>query len=221
MNTVRRGLAALAVGGTTLAGVAVAGTTVVSAATRVPTSLTISAPHEVSYNRAASVTGVLTNTRTHKALGGLKVVLRERRPGTLKWAVVATSTTSSAGKAAFSVVLTRAEQVQLTHPATASTQATTSSVRTINVAYAVAATLTGTTVHASVAPNAAKQQVQLQKLTNHQWVTVQTTKLAAASTATFTIKAPKQKGTYSYRVEKSAAHGYLQGVSHTLTLIVP
>jgi hypothetical protein len=220
MNIVRRSLAALAVGGTTLAGVAVVGTTMASAATRVPTSLTIAAPHEVTYGQAASVTGMLTSTRTHKALGGAWVALQERRPGTTKWAVVATTTTSTAGKAAFSVVLTRAEQVQLAYSATASTQATTSAVRTIGAAYAVAATLTGTTVKASVAPNAAKEQVLLQRLSNHQWVTAQTAELGAASTATFTIKVPKAKGTYSYRVVKRASHGYLQGVTTPLTLTV-
>jgi hypothetical protein len=59
---VRRALAAVATGSAALAGVAVIGLAVAQAATVAPTSLSITAPHQVTYGQPAKVTGDLTNT---------------------------------------------------------------------------------------------------------------------------------------------------------------
>ena len=221
MNAVRRALAAVAVSGTALAGVGVAGATAALAANPVPTSLSITAPHRVTYGHSAAVGGKLTNTRTHKALGGQVVRLMERRPGTTTWTMATSGTTASNGSVAFSVTLSRTEEVELVHPAGNGTQATTSTVATIKVAYAVTASLSGHTVSVSVAPAAVRQPVALQQKKGHQWVTLKTTKLNSHSHATFTITPPKAAGTYHYRVVKPSAHGYLLGVSSTLALTVP
>jgi hypothetical protein len=203
-----------------VAAVAVIGVTA-QAATTAPTSLSITAPHQVTYGQPAKVTGDLTSTVTRKALSGLTVLLRERRPGTTRWTVVGTATTSATGGVSLSTApLKRTEQVQLVHPKTATTRATTSAVATIKVAYAVTAALSTHTVTVTVAPGAAGQTVQLQKLGKAGWATVQTRKLGAASATTFTIKPPKAKGTYHYRVVKPASSGFLRGISATLTLVV-
>ena len=221
MSIVRRALAATAIGGAAVAGVAASGVTATQAATVAPTSLSITAPHQVTYGQSAKVTGVLTNTVTHKALGGLTVLLRERRPGTAKWTVAGTAVTSATGSVSLSTLpLKVTEQVQLVHPKTATTRATTSTVSVIKAAYAVTAGLSKDTVTVTVAPGAARQAVHLQKLGKAGWATVQTAKLGAGSAATFTIKPPKAKGSYSYRVVKPASSGYLQGISATLILVV-
>jgi hypothetical protein len=221
LNIVRRALATVATGSTALAGVAVIGVTAAQAATVAPTSLAITAPHQVTYGQPAKVTGDLTNTVTHKGLSGLTVQLRERRPGTTKWTVVGTAITSPTGSVSLSTSpLKLTEQVQLVHPKTATTQATTSAVNTIRVAYAVTARLSKDTVTVTVAPSAAGQTVQLQKPGKAGWATVQTGKLGAGSSTTFTIKPPKVKGSYSYRVVKPASSGFLQGTSATLILVV-
>jgi hypothetical protein len=49
---------------------------------------------------------------------------------------------------------------------------------------------------------------------------VQTRRLGAGSSTTFTIKPPKAKGSYRYRVVKPASSGFLRGISATLTLVV-
>jgi hypothetical protein len=214
LNVGRRALAAVATGSAALAGVAVIGLTAAQAATVVPTSLSITAPHQVTYNTTATITGDLTNTVTHKALSGLTVQLRERRPGAAKWTVVGSAVTSSTGSVSIATSpLTTTEQVQLVHPKTATTHATTSAVSTIKVAYAVTASLSGDTVTVTVAPSAVGQSVQLQKLGKEGWATVQTGKLGAGSTTTFTIKPPKVKGSYSYHVVKPASSGFLKGTS--------
>ena len=221
MTIVRRALVAVAASSTALAGVAVIGLTTAQAATATPTSLSISAPRQVTYGNSAKVTGDLTNTVTQKALSGLSVQLRERQAGTTKWTVVGTAVTSSTGSVSLSTSpLKRTEQVQLVHPKTATTQATASSVKTIKIAYAVTATLSKDTVTVTVAPGAVGQTVKLQKLGKAGWATVQTKKLGAGSSTTFTIKPPKAKGTYHYRVVKPAASGFLQGISATLILVV-
>jgi hypothetical protein len=220
VNIVRRALAAAAAGGAAVAGVAVIGVTA-QAATATPTSLSITAPRQVTYGQPAKVTGDLTNTVTHKGLSGLTVLLRERRPGTTKWTVVGTAVTSAVGRVSLSTApLKLAEQVQLVHPKTATTQATTSTVATIKVAYAVTAALSNHTFTVTVAPNAAGQTVQLQKLGKAGWATVQTRKLGAGSSTTFTIRPPKAKGSYRYRVVKPASGGFLRGISATLILVV-
>ncbi len=221
MNVVRRALATVATGSAALAGMAVIGVTAAQAATAVPTSLSITAPHQVTWGHTAKVTGDLTNTVTHKGLSGLTVLLRERRAGTTRWTVVGTARTSSTGSVSLSTFpLKRTEQVQLVHPKTATTRATTSAVKTIKVAYAVTAGLNKDTVTVTVAPSAVGQAVQLQKLGKAGWATVQTGKLGAGSSAKFTIKPPKVKGSYSYRVVKPAASGFLQGTSAKLVLVV-
>jgi hypothetical protein len=221
LTIVRRALVAAAASSTALAGVAVIGLTTAQAATATPTSLSISAPRQVTYGNSARVTGDLTNTITHKGLSGLSVQLRERQAGTTKWTVVGTAVTSSTGSVSLSTSpLKRTEQVQLVHPKTATTQATASSVKTIKIAYAVTATLSKDTVTVTVAPRAVGQIVKLQKLGKAGWATVQTKKLGAGSSTTFTIKPPKAKGTYRYRVVKPASSGFLQGISATLILVV-
>ena len=217
---VRRALATVT-GGTALAAVGVIGLTAAQAATVAPTSLSITAPHQVTYGQPAKITGDLTNTVTHKGLSGLIVRLRERRAGTTKWTVVGTATTSATGSVSISTPpLKLTEQVQLVHPKTATTHATTSTVSTIKVAYAVTAGLSKDTVTVTVAPSAAGRTVQLQKLGKAGWATVQTGKLGAGSSATFTIKPPKVKGSYRYRVVKAASSGFLRGISATLILVV-
>jgi hypothetical protein len=221
LNIVRRALVTVAAGGTALAGVAMIGVTTAQAATVAPTSLSVIAPHQVTYEQSAQVTGHLTSTVTHKGLSGLTVQLQERRPGTIKWIVVGTTTTSSTGSVSISTPsLKMTEQVQLVHPKTATTQATTSAVGTIKVAYAVTAGLSKDTVTVTVAPSAARQTVQLQKLGKAGWATVQTGNLGTGSSTTFTIKPPTAKGSYSYRVVKPASSGFLQGTSAKLTLVV-
>jgi hypothetical protein len=221
LTIVRRALVAAAAGSTALAGVAVIGLTAAGAATATPTSLSITAPRQVTYGSPAKVTGDLTNTVTHKGLSGLTVQLRERRAGTTRWTVIGTAVTSSTGSVSLSSSpLKRTEQVQLVHPKTATTQATTSSVETIKIAYAVAASLSKDTVTVTVAPGAVGQTVKLQKLGKAGWATVQTGKLGAGSSTTFTIKPPKVKGSFRYRVVKPASSGFLQGISATLILVV-
>ena len=225
LNIVRRALTTAAIGSTAVAGVAVIGATAAQAAKLIPTSLSISAPHQVTYWKPATVTGVLTNTGTHKPVSGVTVQLRERRPGASKWTwVPGTATTKSNGSVSLSTLpLTTTEQVQLVASKTAATQAATSGVGTIKVAYAVTAALSNNTVTVTVAPSAAHQTVQLQlrKPGETTWSTVQTGKLGAGSATTFTIKPPKAKGTYSYRVVKPASGGFLQGTSTTpMTLVV-
>jgi hypothetical protein len=205
--------------------VAVIGATAAQAAKLPPTSLSITVVpqgHQVTYKWPATVTGDLTNAGTHKPLSGQIVQLRERRPGAAKWTLAGTATTSSKGIVSFIIPsLTMTEQVQLVHPKT-TTQATTSSIETIKVAYAVTAALSKDTVTVNVAPSAVGQTVQLQKqVSKTGWATVQTGKLGAGSATTFTIKPPKAKGTYHYRVVKPASSGFLQGTSTTpLTLVV-
>ena len=152
MSIVRRALAATAIGSAAVAGVAAIGVTATQAATVAPTSLSITAPHQVTYGQSAKVTGVLTNTVTHKALGGLTVLLRERRPGTAKWTVAGTAVTSATGSVSLSTLpLKLTEQVQLVHPKTATTRATTSTVTVIKAAYAVTAGLSKDTVTVTAA----------------------------------------------------------------------
>jgi hypothetical protein len=193
--------------------VAVIGATAAQAAKLTPTSLSISAPHQVTYGKSAPVTGVLTNTVTHKPLIGLTVQLRERRSGASKWTwVPGTATTSSKGSVSLSTLpLKTTEQVQLVAPKTTTTEAATSGVQTIKVAYAVTAVLSKNTVTVTVAPSAAHQTVQLQMRGKTGWATVKTGKLGAGSSTTFTIKA---KG--SYHVVKPASSGFLQGTSNTV-----
>lgn len=221
MSIVRRALATAAIGSAAVAGVAAVGVTATQAATVTPTSLSITAPHQVTYGQPAKVTGTLTNTVTHKALSGLTVLLRERRSGTTKWITAGTAVTSATGTVSFSSLpLKLTEQVQLVHPKTATTQATTSTVNIVKVAYAVAAGLSKDTVTVTVAPSAVGQAVHLQKLGKAGWATVGTAKLGAGSAATFTIKPPKAKGSYRYRVLKPASGGFQQGISATLILVV-
>ena len=221
MSIVRRVLATATIGSATLAGVVAIGVTATQAATVAPTSLSITAPHQVTYGQPAKVIGLLTNTTTHKALSGLTVLLRERRPGTTKWVTVGTAVTSATGSVSLSTLpLKLTEQVQLVHPKTATTRATTSTVSTIKVAYAVTAGLSKNTVTVTVAPGAVGRAVHLQKLGKAGWATVASAKLGTGSAATFTIKPPKAKGSYSYRVVKPASSGFLQGTSATLVLVV-
>jgi hypothetical protein len=223
LNIVRRALTTAAIGSTAVAGVAVIGVTTAQAAKVTPTSLSITALHQVTWGQPAPVTGDLTSTVTHKPLSGLIVQLQERSPGSAKWKLAGTATTSATGSVSFIIPsLKVAEQVQLVHPKTAQTQATSSGVETIKVAYAVTAVLSKNTVTVKVAPSAVRQTVQLQvqKLGEKSWATVQTGRLGAGSSATFTIKPPKAKGTYLYQVVKPASSGFLQGNSATLTLVV-
>lgn len=221
MNIVRRALATVVVGGTTLGGLAVFGTAAAQAVTRVPTSLSITAPHQITYGQSATVGGTLTNTVTHHPLAGQPVTLETRNPGTIKWTVVKTSATAANGTVSFSLPLTGAAQVLLVHPATANTAKTNSSVSQINVAYAVTASVNvNKVVSVSVAPKAAGQTVALQFQKGTKWVTVHVYKLGVASTASFKITPPTKKGTYHYQVVKPASHGYQQGVSAILTVTV-
>jgi hypothetical protein len=213
LNIVRRALTTAAIGSTAVAGVAVIGATAAQAAKLIPTSLSIAVPqgHQVTYGKPATVTGDLTNTVTHKPLSGVTVQLRERRPGASKWTwVPGSATTQSNGSVSLSTLpLKTTEQVQLVAPKTTTTEAATSGVETIKVAYLVTAVLSNNTVTVTVAPSAAHQTVQLQMLGKKGWATVQTGKLGAGSSTTFTIKA---KG--SYHAVKPASSGFLQGTSN-------
>ena len=223
MKVVRRALAVIALSGTALVGGAVVDAGFAQARPApVPTSLTISAPARVTYGNAATIKGVLTATVTHKALSGQQVTLEERFPGTATWKAIGSLATAANGSVSFGISPTRGVQVQLVHPANGTTKATTSATANINVAYSVTAVLTGKVLTATVAPAAGHDAVLLQlQGKNKQWSTVQTAKLATKSQATFTIKPPAAKGTYNYRVLKPAAHGYLQGASNTLQIVVP
>ena len=221
MNAVRRAMVAVAVSGTALAGVTVASATAAMAAKApAPTALSIKAPAKVTYSVGGTVSGVLTTAARHKAVSGQTVTLEERAPGTVKWTASGTQVTDISGKVSFTVKPAKSVQVELAFAGTSTLKASTSATATVNVAYHVTAALSGHTVTVTVAPTADKQKVLLQKKGKKGWTTVATRKLAGASQAAFTITPPKAKGTYSYRVLKLAAHGYLAGTSNVVQITV-
>ncbi len=222
MNAVRRAMVAVAVSGTALAGVTVVSATAAMAANApAPTALSITAPAKVIYSVGGTVSGVLTTTASHKAIAGQTVTLEERAPGTTTWTASGTQVSDTSGKVSFSVSPARAVQVELKFAGTTTLKASTSATATVNVAYDVTAVLTGNTVTVTVAPTADNKKVLLQmKNGSGKWATLATKKLAGASQATFTITPPKAKGTYSYRVLKLAAHGFLAGTSNVVQITV-
>ena len=226
MITVRRALATVAVSGTVVAGVAVAGATAALAGNPpAPTSLSISAPHRVTFGAATTVSGTLSTARGKKVLASQPVTLEERAPGAVKWTPSGTQNTDASGIVKFTLSPARTMQVELVHAAATGSRASSSATATIKVAYAVSATLNGDTLTVTVAPTADKQKVLLQTAGRHgkhnRWSAVQTKRLAGKSQATFAITPPKAKGAYSYRVVKLAAHGFLGGASNTVQLTVP
>jgi hypothetical protein len=221
MNAVRRAVTAVAVSGAALAGVtAVSATAAMAAKAPAPTALAIKAPAKVTYSVGGTVTGVLTTAAGHKAISGQTVTLEERAPGTTKWAAAGTQVTGTAGKVSFTVNPARSMQVELAFAGTSKLKAATSATATVNVAYDVTAALSGHTVTVTVAPTADNQKVLLQLKGKKGWATVATKKLAGASKATFTVTPPTAKGTYSYRVLKLAAHGFLAGTSNVVQITV-
>lgn len=221
MNAVRRAMVAVALSGTALAGVTVAGATAAMAAKApAPTALSITAPAKVTYSVGGTVSGVLTTTGAHKGIAGQTVTLEERAPGTTTWTASGTQVSDTAGKVSFSVSPAKSVQVELAFAGTTALKKSTSATATVNVAYDVTAALSGNTVTVTVAPTADKQKVLLQMKGQKGWATLQTKKLAGASQATFTITPPKAKGTYSYRVLKLAAHGFLAGTSNVVQITV-
>ena len=174
----------------------------------------------VSGTALAGVTVVSATAARHKAVSGQTVTLEERAPGTVKWTASGTQVTGTTGKVSFTVTPPRSVQVELAFAGTSTLKKSTSATATVKVAYDVTAALSGNTVTVTVAPTADKQKVLLQMKGKKGWATLQTKKLAGASQAAFTITPPKAKGTYSYRVLKLAAHGFLAGTSNVVQITV-
>lgn len=210
------------------AGLVVGAASGAQAATSYPTHLAITAPAVVAYSHAAAVRGRLTLSGTPFGLSGEKVQLLSRPNSATAWHLVATKTTTSNGSVAFAVAPKRTTQVELRHPADQYTAASTSSIRTIRVAYNVAASLAKTrvgkgapdSISVAVSPAAPGAAVKLQLLVSGKWTTIATKNLNSSSAALFSFHAPKVSGKYDYRVTKAGNTQFLAGVSSTLVLTV-
>lgn len=198
------------------------------AATSYPTQLSETAPSVVAYSHTAAVRGRLTLSGTPFGLTGEKVQLLSRPNSATAWHLVTTKTTNGSGGVAFTIAPKRTTQVELRHPADQYTAGSTSAIRTIHVAYNVAATIAKTrtgkgaadSINVTVTPAAPGAPVKLQLMVSGKWTTITTKNLGPTSTLVFSFHAPKKAGRYDYRVTKAASAGYVAGVSHTLVLTV-
>lgn len=229
MRVPKRVLSAGAVAGMAMAaGLGTVATSVSAATTSYPTTLTESAPAALTYGYATRVSGQLTLSQTPFGLAGEQVALYQAPKFTSTWTLVATHGTNYAGRVSFVVAPKSGEQYQLRHAADSYTASSVSPVDTINIRYAVNATLgfssvtpgAADTITAAVAPFAGSAYVSLQEYVSGSWVTLASKGLNAQSATQFSFHASTTAGTYYYRVYKPGNQSYLAGHNAPIGLTV-
>jgi hypothetical protein len=196
-------------------------------------SLTIGTSATVNYGAIVTLRTVLKDTRTNAAIPSASVVLYRRFATSGAVSLVKTVTTSSTGAAAFAVKMTRFTQFQWRYAGTATHKAAVSALQTIKVAQIVSIRTTTTSIvhghavklYGTVAPAVSGQVVYLQQLTATGWRNVASVaeKLQKLPNGVTTVgyvfaRTLSSRGTYTFRVYKSATSTLLAGASARLSV---
>jgi len=179
----------------------------------------------LTYGSAVTISGVLRRAGTSTPITGRTVTLRGRRHGTSTWTTLASKTTSSTGRVAFSAKPARNTDYQLRFGGAGGQLGRASAAVLVNVRPRISATLSrssaplGSTVKltGTVAPNHAGQRIYLQRYTGGRWRTVTSKLLSSTSSYSFSLR-PATRGQHKYRTYKPADGDHAAGTSRTRTL---
>lgn len=191
--------------------------------TRVTPTLSASAATVVA-GRPVSLTGVVKNARG-SAAPGVSVRLERMVSGSTSWLATGAATTSSTGKATWSIVPSKATSYRLV--VTGGGVSAPSGAKRVSVAPVVSRTLSDSSlrlkqsfvVAGRVSPNRAWQLVRLERYSAGSWKLVRTTKLTSTSTYRFTVT-PSTRSTTTFRVAKPAESAYAASASSTFKVTV-
>ncbi|MFU8854683.1 S8 family serine peptidase [Micromonospora sp. SL1-18] len=180
-----------------------------------------------TYGSAVTVTGKLTRKDTGAGLVGVPVQLWAKYKGASSYAQLTTVTSGTSGALAYTHKPSKIVSYQWIYQGSPTYAGSVSSLRTVNVATLVTATLSKTsfrlgrtvTLSGKVSPSHSGKTVYLQRLVNGKWKNITSKKLSSSSSYSFTIK-PTKRGTYSYRVYKAADTDHIAGASPKRTFKV-
>jgi hypothetical protein len=181
----------------------------------------------LTYGRSVTLSAKLTNAGTTVALPGRPVRLYLRKHGTTTWTYLTTAVTSSTGTATYSHRPAWNVDYMWRYDGKASERASATGTRTVSVAVAISATMSkssmpldsSATLYGSVAPGHPGQYVYVQRYYSSAWHNVVRLALSSTSTWRYTVK-PSSRGTYYYRVYKTADADHTAGASPTRTVKV-
>jgi hypothetical protein len=199
------------------------------------TALKAAASGTIRAGATVTVSAKLTDKGSAAPISGASVELLSRTSTTNAFTHLATLTTSPTGVAGAKEKPVRTTQYEFAYHGTATHAASASGVQSVSVAYVVAASVKPGSlnhskpakVYGTVSPGKTGDPVTLQQLVHGTWktlkatATLKTQKLPNGKTAlgyVFTIAAAP-KGTYEFRVSRSASTTNVAGVSGTLKLV--
>lgn len=203
--------------------------------TSVPLSLQLLGTHSaatqsttrVTYPGAVIIGDKVTTATTSSPVAGVTVALYARPHGRVAWngSPVAIRTTNSVGAASASVVPQANTDYQWRFAGRGAYLYSNSPVASVGMApriilrasRAQAPLRTAVQLLGSVAPNNHGQVVVLQQLVAHHWRTTAEVRLTSNSTYSFSVR-PKSRGTFYFRVVKSATASQIAGTSNTARL---
>ena len=187
-------------------------------------------PGQVVYGSSSTVKGTLTDDAGHP-IPGATVALESRSPSATGFSATGdTTTTAPDGSYAFAVSPAATTDYRVTFAGDRTYAAATSAAVTVQVATRVSLTVGQTTLKRGdstlfagvVSPGHAGQQVQLQvqRRTGSDWVTVGTATLDQDSFYSYLLQTSRKdpKGTTAYRVVKPADADHVQGASRTVDI---
>jgi type VII secretion-associated serine protease mycosin len=181
------------------------------------------------HGEAVDVTAAVTSVATGKVVAGRTVELLERPAGTTAWKRVASAATAKDGTIVFTRKPTRTTAYRVRAVGTPTAMAAEVSAGTVSVAPRVTLQLSRTSVarNDSVAATGkvlptmlAGETVELQRLRDGTWSTVQRTTVRTDGTYRFGSVPTSSRGTFSYRVRVPATTTHLVGTSPRITLTV-
>jgi hypothetical protein len=204
-----------------------------SAPTSDQSKMTISGPSSVKYGATAKITGKLTDTTSHAAIGGVHASLYTRPKSGKSWSLVKKVTTSGGGTATFGVHSTANAQYEWRFAGNSGHDPATSSIKTVTTSQVVSLSSTDKKIkhgksvqlYGTVRPAGNGDTVDLQLFKSGKWKTqdhtkIKKQKLPNGKKVVGYVFAAKlaSKGSYKFRVLKPATNTLEAG--HTASVTV-
>lgn len=191
------------------------------------TTILLSATPVTRYGQYSTVSAKLLETATRRAVTNTTVDFLVRKKGSLAWSFYGTAYTDAYGVAKVSQRLNATYEWQAMFDGASLHLGSYAGPVTTTVTYAVAATLSATsvrryasvTVKGAVSPARPGQYVYLQRYSAGAWRNVATIRLTSASAYSYVFR-PSSAGTWQYRVYKPGDASLAAGASPTRTLTV-
>lgn len=182
-------------------------------------------PRPITEGQATTLAARLVDLTTGTGLGGRRLVVREREPGSSTWTTVARPTTDATGRLTLRLAPRHSVDVRVGFAGTPALGRASSRTIRLGVGFAVTGGLSRTraapgtrvTVRGRIAPDAAGQRVLLQERRPTGWVTLLRTAVTPMSSYRFPLRL-HGGGRHHLRVWKPASTRNLGGAGPTLLL---